>query len=359
MGAEVEHTAPASLTSPEELAEHAEAYQTDALERQSRATKKLDEELRRLQKLEKEYRKPLERALEREGGAKAEAMKRELQDLMNERDLEAAHRKAEELKRRHGGLMKRAMAGSGIDRKGARRKLLSAIGHSETPPGRAPAVEATSAALPAAEVELIETDSLGFSLVTAPPKPPAPPGPKIVDFDPPYPQRFVSTTDEYWARAVAATGRLFAYSESLVAGSFQTLASVGAPLTVGPKVRRVRVEVNPGYISRTSVIAVFGYASVEAKFNLIVRDQSREVASDYQGMRSIAVVFWVTDEFFNEARPIACEFDHALGTSATYSVIAEAETWAGGVGLPAAGGGAVQDVFSLDDYPGFRALLYT
>jgi hypothetical protein len=341
--------ASAATTSPGEVTQLAEAYEAAAREWGAEGAKKLDKELRELAKIEKHYRRSLERALEKEG-AEAEAMKRDLQKVTEERDPEAAQRKAEEVRSRHGELMKRAMARSGIDRKDARGKLLSAIGHG-IPRSDAPAGETRSAAL-AADVELVETESLGFSLITRPPSPaPSPPG-TVVALRPPYNLRSVSTEDSKYAWTHTDVGQFYACSLCLAAGSFQTLASVGSTFTVDPSVRRIRLEATAETVYETLAAGPI-YASAEAKVNLILRDGSREVASDRLSLaRSIVVVLWVSGASGRNIVKLACEFERRPGIQASYAAIVEGETWAGG-------GGASSRASVLASIKDFKAIMGT
>jgi hypothetical protein len=326
--------------------EEVEQPETDLAEQRPATAR--EAELAELEEITTEYGPALRQALDREAGSEAEPMKGALKAATRERDdkKRAQHEKA--LRRKYGKLMERAVSASGIDRKAARRRILSAIARYQDEVN-------LSASASQLDMDLVDSESLGFSLVTRPrPMPTPTPWPTVKTLSPPHGYVLLSTSDPEYAQANPATGAMWARSQAYVAGSFQTLASLGSPFSVDPSVSRIRLEATP-HVTYATRAGLIGYASAEAKVNLIVSEENlTEVASDRRSLaRSICAVVWFAAAQQDAPVPVslACEFGRRPDGPTTYVARVEAETWAGGA-LGSAG------AFSyVHNTQNFRALL--
>jgi hypothetical protein len=321
------HSTPGPISSGE-LPQLEDSYRADVLKRRSEAAKQREAELEQIKKVSDKYAPPLLEALGRE--PEAEVMKRELEALTKERDAKKREKRAKELRGKHGKTMKRVLAASGIDKKAAQRELLAAIGHSKGGPDLA---EPTTASL--ANVEFVDSDSLGFDLVTRPqPMPSPPPAPRRI-IEPPYPWTFTET-DGGDARALPETGQLWSDGSTEWAGSYQTLAAVGDAFTVPSGIRRVRVLVTIYRVYLAWADAIGGYASAEATVNFILRDDAGEVKRTSEiDHRSVAVAFWMSSaDILDKNTSLMCEFERSSPQGeATFYPIIELETWVGAGGV--------------------------
>ena len=148
-------------------------------------------------------------------------------------------------------------------------------------------------------------------------------------------------------RANELSGELSVRNDFLFGNSIQKLAFITKEIEIRPGDQRVRVSVNFEYVRylvRAFVLA--GYASAEARVNLRLMEGSHQLCAEPLSLsRVYAAVVW--ESFDRGDRPVqlACEYERPHPEDpATYTMVAEIESWVGGAGAPA---NAYSDIYAF------------